>query len=385
MGAVRRGAVAIYSAGFLQGSAFVLVPALGNILHRAPYDLSNSAYGLLYFPEILGAIAAALAAGLLLLRFGTAGLFRLGAMANAAAMALLVAAFFAHGTLVVILLLTETLMLGIGFGLTNAMINRAASRLFQNSATGAVTILNAVIGGATAISPLLLTGFGHVLAWALWPALLCLAWLTLPLLPEPEDNTAELGGLHAWRPSMLPFATAVLLYAICEGSFGSWATVLVSVDHHLPAATGALALSLFWGGMTVARFAFGAIDHFIRRRLLYQVVPLGIAACFLVIPELRSGIEFLLGFAVAGAACGIYYPYSMSYGIASHPQEGTQMAGLLVGSVMIGEGIGSFGLGPLQHWLSLATIYHLSALWAIPLMVLAWYNSRTPAPETSHG
>ena len=382
---MRRGAVAIYSAGFLQGSAFVLVPALGNILHRAPYDLSNSAYGLLYFPEILGAIAAALAAGVLLLRFGTAGLFRLGAMANAAAMALLVAAFFAHGTLVVILLLTETLMLGIGFGLTNAMINRAASRLFQNSATGAVTILNAVIGGATAISPLLLTGFGHVLAWALWPALLCLAWLMLPLLPEPEDNTAELGGLHAWRPSMLPFATAVLLYAICEGSFGSWATVLVSVDHHLPAATGALALSLFWGGMTVARFAFGAIDHFIRRRLLYQVVPLGIAACFLVIPELRSGIEFLLGFAVAGAACGIYYPYSMSYGIASHPQEGTQMAGLLVGSVMIGEGIGSFGLGPLQHWLSLATIYHLSALWAIPLMVLAWYNSRTPAPETSHG
>ena len=382
---MRRGAVAIYSAGFLQGSAFVLVPALGNILHRAPYDLSNSAYGLLYFPEILGAIAAALAAGVLLLRFGTAGLFRLGAMANAAAMALLVAAFFAHGTLVVILLLTETLMLGIGFGLTNAMINRAASRLFQNSATGAVTILNAVIGGATAISPLLLTGFGHVLAWALWPALLCLAWLMLPLLPEPEDNTAELGGLHAWRPSMLPFATAVLLYAICEGSFGSWATVLVSVDHHLPAATGALALSLFWGGMTVARFAFGAIDHLIRRRLLYQVVPLGIAACFLVIPELRSGIEFLLGFAVAGAACGIYYPYSMSYGIASHPQEGTQMAGLLVGSVMIGEGIGSFGLGPLQHWLSLATIYHLSALWAIPLMVLAWYNSRTPAPETSHG
>ena len=382
---MRRGAVAIYSAGFLQGSAFVLVPALGNILHRAPYDLSNSAYGLLYFPEILGAIAAALAAGVLLLRFGTAGLFRLGAMANAAAMALLVAAFFAHGTLVVILLLTETLMLGIGFGLTNAMINRAASRLFQNSATGAVTILNAVIGGATAISPLLLTGFGHVLAWALWPALLCLAWLTLPLLPEPEDNTAELGGLHAWRPSMLPFATAVLLYAICEGSFGSWATVLVSVDHHLPAATGALALSLFWGGMTVARFAFGAIDHFIRRRLLYQVVPLGIAACFLVIPELRSGIEFLLGFAVAGAACGIYYPYSMSYGIASHPQEGTQMAGLLVGSVIIGEGIGSFALGPLEHWLSLATIYHLSALWAIPLMVLAWYNSRTPAPETSHG
>ncbi len=381
----KRGAVAVYGAGFLQGAAFVLIPALGGILRSAPYALSNGTYGLLYFPEILGAIVAALAAGMLRARFGTRGLFRFGALVNAAAMALLVGAFFAHGTPVIALLLAETLMLGVGFGLTNAMINRAASRLFEDSATGAVTILNAVIGGATAISPLLLAGFARLLAWALWPALLGLAWLLLLLLPEPEDVARESGGMRGWRPSMGPFAAAVLIYAICEGSFGSWANVLVSVDHHLPAATGALALSLFWGGMTVARFAFGAVDHFIRRRLLYQAVPLGIAACFLVIPDLRSGADFLLAFSFAGAACGIYYPYTMSYGIAAHPQEGTQMAGLLVGGLMVGEGIGSFGLGPLQHWLPLAEIYRWSALWAIPLVALAWRNSRPRASKAPHG
>ena len=66
----------------------------------------------------------------------------------------------------------------------------------------------------------------------------------------------------------------------------------------------------------------------------------------------------------------------MAYGIAAHPEEGTQMAGLLVGALMVGEGIGSFGLGPLQDLLSLDHIYDLSALWAIPLFWLAWRNSR---------
>ncbi|WP_298138980.1 MFS transporter [Acidiferrobacter sp.] len=381
---MRRGVVTIYGAGLLQGSAFVLIPALGGILRRAPYDLGNGTYGLLYFPEIAGAIVAALAAGALLMRFGANGLFRLGAAANAAAMALLVGAFFAHGALMIALLLGETLMLGAGFGLTNATINRAATELFGGSATGAVTILNAVIGAATALSPLVLAAFYHALAWVVWPALLGLAWLMLPFLPEPPGGVPEQGGLSAWRRSMLPFAAAVLIYAICEGSFGSWANVLVSVDHHLAATAGALALSLFWGGMTVARFAFGAIDHFIHRRHLYLAAPLGMAACFLVIPALQSAGDFFWAFGLAGAACGVYYPYTMSYGIASHPQEGTQMAGLLVGGLMVGEGIGSFGLGPLQHWLSLAVIYRLSALWALPLVALAWRNSRATAPRGGH-
>jgi MFS family permease len=88
----------------------------------------------------------------------------------------------------------------------------------------------------------------------------------------------------------------------------------------------------------------------------------------------------ILAFAAAGAACGIYYPYSMAYGIRAHPREGTQMAGLLVGALMVGEGIGSAGLGPLQNLLSLNSIYTLSGLWGFPLLFLAWRNSRAAQP-----
>ena len=374
---MKRGVTAVYTAGFLQGAAFVLVPALGHILHQAPYAFGSSAYGFLYFPEIIGAILSALAAGSIHSRLGGSGVFRLGALSNAAAMFLLVAAAFTGGNPAYGLILAETLLLGIGFGLTNAAINRSASLLFAGAAAAAVTILNAVIGGATAISPLILEGFRSGIGWAGWPALLAIAWLALLLLPIAADGPAELGGLRAWRRSMFPFAGAVLIYAICEGSFGSWANILVSVNRGLPAASGALALALFWGGMTAARFALGFIpNRLLHRRIVYLLAPLGIAACFLLIPQLITASALLMAFTAAGVACGIYYPYSMAYGIAAHPQEGTQMAGLLVGALMVGEGIGSFGLGPLQDLLRLGHIYTLSALWVIPLFWLAWRNSQ---------
>lgn len=375
---MRRGTSAVYLAGFLQGAAFVLIPALGTTLRSAPYSLSNATYGMLYFPEIIGAVLAALAAGSIRRRMGSAGLFHFGTLCNAAAMALLVIAYFAQGQAMIALLLAETLMLGIGFGLTNAAINRAASLLFAGAATAAVTLLNAIIGGATALSPIILGGFQHTLTWVLWPALLLALWVSLLFLPLVADTEKERGGLSAWRRSMLPFALAVLIYAICEGSIGSWANVLVSVDRGLSPAAGALALSLFWGGMTVARFVLGALpERILPRRGVYLFTTLGLAGTFLIIPQLQSAAALISGFTAAGIACGIYYPYTMAYGIAAHRREGTQMAGLLVGALMVGEGIGSFGLGPLQHLLSLDTIYRFSALWAVPLFWLAWRNSRT--------
>ena len=374
---MKRGTSAVYAAGFLQGAVFVLIPALGPILRAAPYRLSDAAYGMLYIPEIVGAIIAALAAGSVREHFGGAWLFRLGVLSNAAAMALLAAAYFVKGETTVVLLLAETLLLGVGFGVTNASINRTASFLFAGAATTAVTLLNAVIGGATAVSPLILEAIQKVWSWALWPGVLGGLWLLVLLLPKAEDIGKERSGLRAWHVTMLPFAAAVLVYAVAEGSFGSWVNVLVTVDHHLSTGTGALALSLFWGGMTIARFALGAIpDHLLPRRKVYLMAPLGMGACFLLIPHIDSAAGLIGAFTAAGMSCGIYYPYSMAYGIASHRDEGTQMAGLLVGALMVGEGIGSFGLGPLQKIVSLGTIYSWSSVWALPLLWLAWRNSR---------
>ena len=123
-------AVAIYTAGFLQGCAFVLIPALGTILAAPPYHLSSSAYGVLFLPQTLGAIFGALGADTLHRCIGSHGLFRTGVASNVVALLLLASAACTGGALAQGLLLLEALFLGVGFGLTLAAINRYAARLF---------------------------------------------------------------------------------------------------------------------------------------------------------------------------------------------------------------------------------------------------------------
>ena len=354
----------------------MLLPALGASFEQAPYHFSSADYGFLYVPEILGAILSALLAGRVRRRFGEAALFRSGAGANLLALAALSTAFFTRGWVAYGAVLAETIFLGLGFGFANTALNHLTAALFPEGETRAITLLNAVIGGATALSPLLLRGLEEPVGWISWPLLLALAWIILLLAPVPADPARPTSATRPWRfPTAA--ALAVLFYAIVEGSFGSWAAVFVSVNRALPVADGALALSLFWASMTATRLLLGAIpDRILSRRSCYLASPVGIALCFLGIPLLSGPSELVAAFAVAGVATGIYYPYTLSYALKAQPAASTEIAGLLVGALMAGEGIGSFGLGPLQTLLRLGTLYRLSALWALPLLALAWSVSR---------
>jgi MFS family permease len=369
----RLSAVAVYAAGLLQGCAFVLIPALGTILAAAPYHLSSSAYGVLFLPQTLGAIFGALGADALQQRIGSHGLFRVGVAANVAALLFLVGAAYSGGTLAHALLLLDTLFLGVGFGLTLAAINRYAALLFPATATMAVTLLNAGIGGATAISPLVLHGMAVWFNWGSWPLVLAAGFGLVLVLPLPASHPRASGPSPRWQASMLLFALAVFLYAVCEGIFGSWANIYLSVNKALPAHFGALALSAFWGSMTLFRIVLALVpERIVPQRLFYLAAPLGMGACFAALPFLTGAWALVGAFALAGAACSIYYPFSMAYGLAAFSGQSTRMAGLMVAALMAGEGIGSFALGPLQNLLALERIYLFSALLAVPLFMLGW-------------
>ena len=309
-------------------------------------------------------------------RWGDRVLFRLGILANIMGLALLTSAYFAAGSAAYNLILADSILLGVGFGLTSTAINHLAAVLFSASATRAITLLNAVIGGATAVSPLVLGYAAQSGGWFTWPLALLILWVLLLLMPTaPSSKPAERHRETGHFPVLA--VAAVVIYAIVEGSFGSWASVFVSVNHHFAPALGALALSAFWASMTVARLVFGSLpDHILSRRRTYLAAPFGIAACFLALPWLTAAWALIALFALAGVATSIYYPYSMAYALAAEPGQTTYVAGLLVASLMIGEGVGSFGLGPLQAWISLPDLYLLSTLWTIPLLILAWRISR---------
>lgn len=363
--------IAIYGAGFLVGAAFVFLPSLGKILSESPYNFSSSMYGLLYFPEIIGAILSALSAGFLQSRFKSKGVFKIGILFNTIAMILLSIASFIHSPLLYNLLLFEMLFYGIGFGLTLAAINHYAAFLFPSAETKAVTILNALIGGATAVSPIIFGFAQSLFSWGLWAIVLFISFVLIFFMPLPQTQIKVIHKVHL-RSNILLFMLAVLVYAICEGSFGSWANVYVSVDKGQQAYYGIVSLSLFWASMTVFRLLIALVpEKIIPHRYFYIASAIAIGLCFLVLPVLNNALALVLAFVFAGAACSIYYPFSMSYGLIDYPQQQTQVAGLMVAALMVGEGIGSFGLGPLQDMLPLGTIYLISSFWMIPLFILA--------------
>ena len=358
----------IYLAGFLQGSAFVLIPALGNTLAASPFSFSASSYALLFLPQTVGAIAGASAAGLVQQRLGIGQLYRAGLAANLLAMLLLVAASHAGGSTAYGLLLAETLLLGIGFGWTLASINHYSAMFFSQAAGMAITLLNALIGGATALSPLLLAAIQSRWNWSLWPLALAVGFVIagVPRLPEGEDDARA----AFWPRGLMPFVVLTLIYAICEGSLGSWASVYVSDYRHLGGRAGTIALSAFWGSMTLFRVVLAVVpDRWISRRSLLCASAVGIAVCLGTLPWLSGPAELIGGFAVAGAACSIYYPFVMFLTLARFPQQRTQVAGLVVAALMTGEGLGSYGIGILQHGLRLDEIYLASALWGLPLLI----------------
>jgi fucose permease len=369
----------IYLAGFLQGSAFVLIPALGNALAASPYLFSPSRYALLFLPQTAGAIAGATAAGWVQRHLGIGRLFRLGLVTNLLAMLLLVAAAHTGGSFAYTLLLVETLLLGVGFGWTLASINHYSALFFSQSAGTAITLLNALIGAATALSPLLLAALQTRSNWSVWPLALAMGFgvAGLPRLPEGHDDARA----AFWPPGLLPFVLLTLIYAICEGSFGSWASVYVSADSHLGNHAGTVALAVFWGSMTVFRGVLALLPgRWISRRTLMCASSVGIAACFAGLPWLSGTPELVAAFALAGAACSIYYPFVMTLSLARFARRQTQVAGLIVAALMVGEGLGSYGLGFLQHSLWLGQIYLASALWGVPLLLGAWLISKPRPP-----
>lgn len=369
--------VTLYAAGVLQGAAFVLVPSLGTLLAGAPYHYSAQSYGLLFFPEIGGAILGALAAARLQRRADSAAVLRTGLIANALGMALLTLASYTRGNVAYAALLLETLCLGVGFGLTLATLNPYVAFLFGRTPTTALTVLNGLIGAATAFTPIALQAVARQGHWGWVPlALLCgfalLAVMRLPPLPTQHSEKIQ------W--TMLPFALAVLVYAIAEGSFSSWAQVYVGRAQATSAATATLALSAFWGGMTVLRLLSGTVPEQSRARpVLFVLSAFGIGASFALLAWLTTANAMVAGYAAAGAACSIYYPYVMGYGLRLWPQQSVSLAGLLIAALMVGEGIGSLAPGSLQTLLPLPRLYLLLSLLALPLAWFAWTLPRRAA------
>lgn len=381
---------AVFGAGIIQGVALVTFPAVGTIFTSPNYyDLSSTAYGAMFLPQAIMAIAASLLGTGFNRRWGIKRVYLVGLIANLAAMILLVMSQFvmSNQTLAYGILLLATTSLGIGFGLTVPSLNTFAAAFFPEKVDKAVLSLNALLGLGTALAPVFVAIFVNFAVWWGLPVLAAVLLVVLLLfsLPLPLETGALETGTGQKEKTIRPFrfwlfAGFALLYGIVETMNGNWATLYMSTDLGASTAIASLALTAFWGMVTVGRVLFAAIEKQFPAPRTYHLLPFVTAAAFVMIALLPANMPYLgvFTFGLAGLGCSALLPLTISFGQKELTVMATAVAGSLIAFYQMGYGIAAFGVGPVldNTSLTLNNIYGLAAFVALALAVLSFRVAR---------
>lgn len=381
----------VYSSGVAQGVVLVTFPAANAIFTgragagHAGYGLSSTQYGLMFVPQVIGAIAAALLAGQLGGRFGLGRVYQFGIVADFLAMALLVLSQFSEGSLSIAypMLLVATAFLGIGFGLTVSTLNSFAAAFHPKAVDRAVLVLNALLGVGTALAPVFVAIFTGLGFWWGLPLLaavvlvvLLVGSLGLPLKVDAPPTAAKATAIPArfWL-----YAGIALLYGVIETMSGNWAGTFVRTGLGADALQASIALTAFWAAVTLGRVGFAALENIIPGRWTYRIIPLVAAVAYVAVSLLAhgSGTLAIVGFVIAGIGCSALLPLTISFGEEELTSMSTSVSGRLIASYQVGYGIAAFGVGPLlAAGASLGSLYRVAAVVAVAVAACAFVITR---------
>lgn len=414
-------------AGLVQGIALVTFPAASTIFTaKGSYDLSSSKYGLMFVPQVITAVTAALlGAGLigpgLAARLGERTVYLAGLVANLAAMLLLIASWLvvhehaaAYG-----LLLAATACLGAGFGLAVPALNTLAAAFHPQAVDRSVLVLNALLGLGTALAPVFVAIFVGLGFWTGLPILasvllvgLLLVSLRLPLRPRPQPGAgaqpagtdtppaagaqsgtgAQPGTGSAATGGRIPaglwlFGAFAILYGFCETMNGNWSQLDIT-SLGVASTTAAVALTAFWAAVTAGRVLFAAIQRWLPSRATYHILPFLLAGAFLVIAVLpkHAPLASVGAFALAGLGCSALLPLTISIGQEKLAHYQVLVSGGVIACYQAGYGLAAFGVGPLvAAGVRLPVIFGFSAAVAagMGLLSLAVAHGR-PSPKSLH-
>jgi predicted MFS family arabinose efflux permease len=132
----------------------------------------------------------------------------------------------------------------------------------------------------------------------------------------------------------------------------------------------ALALTAFWGMVTVGRVVFALIERWFRARWTYHTLPFLLAVAFVIIALLpraqATPAAGIAAFAVAGFACSALLPLTISFGQEKLMGMGASVAGGVIAFYQLGYGLAAFGAGPLvDAGVGLPTLFGIAAVAAL--------------------
>ena len=377
---------AVYAAGVVQGLALVTFPAASTIFTSPQYyGLSSTAYGGMFLPQAILAVAAPLLGARFVRRLGIKRVYLLGLAANLTAMGLLVASEFVRDTrpLAYGMLLGATASLGIGFGLTVPSLNTYANAFFPQTVDSAVLILNALLGLGTALAPVFVMLFVELGAWWGLPVLVAVMLLGLLVLSvglplQIETMTHGAVGRSA-RPELPTrfwvYGGFALLYGVVETTNGNWVTLYMREGLGATTTLASLALTVFWATVTGGRILFAAIERWMPESRAYRILPFVVAIALVVTASLPTSHPWLGVFAasLAGLGCSALLPLTISFGQKELTTIAASVTGGLIAFYQIGYGVAAFGVGPLHEGagLSLAAVFGATAVVALAMAALA--------------
>jgi MFS family permease len=386
---------AVYAAGLVQGIALVTFPAASTIFtDPSKYGLSNTQYGTMFLPQVITAITGSLLGGKLGQRFGIKRVFLAGLAADLASMALLIVSQFFESNQPVAygLLLAATACLGAGFGLTAPAINALTAAFHPDNVDGSVLVLNALLGLGTALAPVFVAIFVGLGFWQGLPILSSVLLLILigvsaglPLRAAAGEQVT--GVRRAGIPRLFwVFAAFAVLYGFCETMNGNWSQLDMTKHLHASATQASLALTAFWGMVTVGRVLFAMIERWFPPQRTYHVLPFLLAVMFVVIAALPSGVPAagILSFALAGFGCSALLPLTISFASEQLVTMGASVAGAVIAFYQFGYGIAAFGTGPLvDAGVGLSTLFGFAAIAAVIMGGLSFVLARRGAAKVA--
>ena len=384
----------VYAAGVVQGIALVTFPAASTILtDPSEYDLSSTQYGALFLPQVITAITAALLSASLGARVGTKRVYLVGLFASLAAMVLLLASSFLteDQTLAYVLLLLATASLGAGFGFAVPALNTLTAAFNPGAVDRSILVLNALLGLGTVLAPVFVAIFDGLGFWWGLPlvvgvllVLLLVVSFGLPLAVEAAR--AAVSSVRSGIPRRFwVYASFAVLYGICETINGNWSQ-LDMTDLGASTTEAALALTAFWGMVTLGRLLFAAVQRVFPARLTYHVLPFVLAVAFVLVALLPDDEPALgiLAFGLAGLGCSALLPLTISFGQSELTAVSAAAAGGIIAFYQLGYGIAAFGTGPLlDGGTELSTVYAIAAAVAV-VMGLWSFVVAARRPNSAH-
>jgi predicted MFS family arabinose efflux permease len=200
----------------------------------------------------------------------------------------------------------------------------------------------------------------------------------LTRLPEPEEpgesvpqRSAPVSSLSLWL-----FITIAVLYAFAEGTFSNWAVIYLHEFKNLSESAGALALSLFWAFLAAGRLLVSVLVVFIPAVRIWQVLPLFMAAIFILLPHADSALLGVGLFAIAGLSCSAFFPLTVRLVSQCFPSHVAWVSSMITAALMIGIGSGTFVIGVLTGKFPLEEVYTMSAAYPLSVFFLAVVFSR---------